>query len=495
MLKEWDYTKKSYIDWLTKTKLRREFTKNIKFGNLSLWWISELMNKDNRTDNKWYLELHKKLNQKKKIPHANLNYLKLFLYCLKKIISSIFSNILIRLFLKNKIKFNSSKRENKDCFYSLINNFVKFKGTYVDRQYGSVSLVKKKEKFYLLELPQGLILFKNIFNYRRKLKNTSLNYIIINSQFNIVNIIVVYYKILILFFKSLKILKKKNFFIINNKDCRQILQTKLISSYFGSIQEQILKGIAIEKVLKLTKPINFITPYCFYPEARSQFYFARKSAVSNIINVNHAIYSYQNIYWNFNKNDFSNKKSSFFSPKPDIFLCKGYKDHKELKKIFKDEKFYNIGCLKTDCRKSFIKEFSSDKIKYNKSKIITILTGETDYQSIVKVLNQCDLTSFSIYLEPHPLIKKITLDYFKENFIHKFIENLNIKRDILYQMSNFILFGDTQLGTELAIKGYNVIRIYEKEFIPQYELSKNFSYACDKKKLELLLKKKKSCKK
>ena len=58
-------------------------------------------------------------------------------------------------------------------------------------------------------------------------------------------------------------------------------------------------------------------------------------------------------------------------------------------------------------------------------------------------------------------------------------------------MSNFILFGDTQLGTELAIKGYNVIRIYEKEFIPQYELSKNFSYACDKKKLELLLKKKK----
>ena len=213
MLKEWDYTKKSYIDWLTKTKLRREFTKNIKFGNLSLWWISELMNKDNRTDNKWYLELHKKLNQKKKIPHANLNYLKLFLYCLKKIISSIFSNILIRLFLKNKIKFNSSKRENKDCFYSLINNFVKFKGTYVDRQYGSVSLVKKKEKFYLLELPQGLILFKNIFNYRRKLKNTSLNYIIINSQFNIVNIIVVYYKILILFFKSLKILKKKIFLL------------------------------------------------------------------------------------------------------------------------------------------------------------------------------------------------------------------------------------------------------------------------------------------
>ena len=57
-------------------------------------------------------------------------------------------------------------------------------------------------------------------------------------------------------------------------------------------------------------------------------------------------------------------------------------------------------------------------------------------------------------------------------------------------MSNFILFGDTQLGTELKIKGYNVIRIYEKEFIPQYELNKNFAYACDKNKLELLLKEK-----
>ena len=66
MLKEWDYTRKSYIDWLSKTKLRREFTTNIKFGNLSLWWISELMNKDNRNDNEWYLDLHKKLKKKKK---------------------------------------------------------------------------------------------------------------------------------------------------------------------------------------------------------------------------------------------------------------------------------------------------------------------------------------------------------------------------------------------------------------------------------------------
>ena len=115
MLKEWDYTRKSYIDWLTKTKLRGEFTKNIKFGNLSLWWISELMNKDNRNDKKWYLELHKRLNQKKKISNIKLNYLKLFLHCLKKIISAILSYILIRLFLKNNFKFNSSKREYKDC--------------------------------------------------------------------------------------------------------------------------------------------------------------------------------------------------------------------------------------------------------------------------------------------------------------------------------------------------------------------------------------------
>ena len=490
MLKEWDYTRKSYIDWLTKTKLRGEFTKNIKFGNLSLWWISELMNKDNRNDKKWYLELHKKLNQKKKISNIKLNYLKLFLHCLKKIISAILSYILIRLFLKNNFKFNSSKREYKDCLYSFIDNFVEYKGAYVDRQYGSISSKKKKEKFYLLEIPQGLILFKNILNYREKLKNTSLDYVIINSQFKIIDIIVVYFKTLILLFKSLKILKKKNFFIIQNKNCRNILQTKLISSYFGPIQDQILKGIAIEKILKLIKPTNFITAQCFYPEARTQFYFARKSGVSNIINVNHAIYSHQNIYWNFNKNDFSKKESSFFSPKPDIFLCKGEKDQTELKKIFKYEKFYNIGCLKTDIRKFLIKKYSNKK-KHNKNKIITILAGETDFKSIVKVLNQCDLNSFLIYVEPHPLFKEVTINYFKKNLIHKFTENLNIKKDKLYQMSNFILFGDTQLGTELKIKGYNVIRIYEKEFIPQYELNKNFAYACDKNKLELLLKEKK----
>ena len=94
------------------------------------------MNKDNRNDKKWYLELHKRLNQKKKISNIKLNYLKLFLHCLKKIISAILSYILIRLFLKNNFKFNSSKKENKDCLYSFIDNFVEYKGAYVDRQYG-----------------------------------------------------------------------------------------------------------------------------------------------------------------------------------------------------------------------------------------------------------------------------------------------------------------------------------------------------------------------
>ena len=61
----WDYTRKKYVNWLSETDLRKEFSKKIKFENLSFWWLSDLMSKDNINENEWYIDLNKKLNQKK----------------------------------------------------------------------------------------------------------------------------------------------------------------------------------------------------------------------------------------------------------------------------------------------------------------------------------------------------------------------------------------------------------------------------------------------
>ena len=34
---KWE-TRKSYVDWLSDSELREEFSKKITFENLSLWW-------------------------------------------------------------------------------------------------------------------------------------------------------------------------------------------------------------------------------------------------------------------------------------------------------------------------------------------------------------------------------------------------------------------------------------------------------------------------
>ena len=89
----------------------------------------------------------------------------------------------------------------------------------------------------------------------------------------------------------------------------------------------------MKRSLNLIKPKNIINCFCFYPQARVLYFYARKSNVKNIINTNHALYSEQNIFWNFNKIDFSTKKTSYYCPQPDIFLCKGMQDYQKLKII------------------------------------------------------------------------------------------------------------------------------------------------------------------
>ena len=156
-----------------------------------------------------------------------------------------------------------------------------------------------------------------------------------------------------------------------------------------------------------------------------------------------------------------------------FLFVKGNQDYKELKKLFKTSKLYHVGCLKTDIRNFVIKSYSKTKSKKGK-KIITILTGETDYKSIIKVLNQCNLKNYIIYIEPHPLMKNKTITYFKNKFIYDFKLGNKIPREKLFKSSDFILFGDTQLGTELTIKNYDVIRIYEKVLFHSMILTTNF---------------------
>ena len=73
---KWASTRKSYVDWLSDSELREEFSKKIIFENLSLWWLTNLMDKDNINETLWYEKLNEKLNLKNKNSFKEkLNYL------------------------------------------------------------------------------------------------------------------------------------------------------------------------------------------------------------------------------------------------------------------------------------------------------------------------------------------------------------------------------------------------------------------------------------
>ena len=78
----WNQTRKEYLGWLNKTKLRVIFSNDISYKGLSLWWLTKLMDKDNWNFPEWYTDLHNLLTLKKKIKKKRdfclLNYVFFF---------------------------------------------------------------------------------------------------------------------------------------------------------------------------------------------------------------------------------------------------------------------------------------------------------------------------------------------------------------------------------------------------------------------------------
>lgn len=124
-MKSWENTRKSFVNWLSECGLRKEFSEKVKFEGLSLWWLSDLMGKDNINESDWYIDLNKRLNYKKKTIHRKKNnYFYLIANLLKKFILKLISNIFINIFFSNKENILSQR----DCYYGLYTNFVYHNG-------------------------------------------------------------------------------------------------------------------------------------------------------------------------------------------------------------------------------------------------------------------------------------------------------------------------------------------------------------------------------
>lgn len=482
----WETTRRIFINWLTNNQLKKEFSKNLCYDSLSLWWLTNLYEKDNINDTKWYEDLNKTLVQRNFSAKKNsfsffINFLKLT----KSFLRSIFFNIFIKCFYSEK-KPNKFNAEN--CIYTVFTNFIDYKDYFIDRQYGLYGLNNKEKVVYFIDLLENFDLIKKYFTYKRKLSRVPFKYYLSAKNIKIVDILKVYFFSLIQLYKIIFILKKKNYFYIKKKDCSEILKYKVIISFFGSIQNQLIKGISLKNCLDQNKFKNFINCFDFHPQSRCIYYFAKKSNIKNTININHANYSKNNPFFNFEKNEFSknNLDCKNFSPYPDIFFCQGERYSKKLNKIFKYNKIFTIGSLKVELNKSKL-NFEKKRVKLKNKKIIVILCSIADHLSFIKVLNNCDLDGFKVIVAPHPLKKKKTIEDFNTKFKKKFITDKNLDKTKLLKSCDFIIFGDTSLGLELSIMNKNVFRIYDPEFVPTFDIDDEIPTATDYRKVQKFL--------
>ena len=216
-------------------------------------------------------ELKDFLYNNKKI---KFNKSKFFLIVFLKFIK-IFTSIIWYLLIKILSFTDIRKLKKTIVFHSINYNFLKNKNDYIyDRCYGDAHTLNHKKNFFLVTIIRRKNFFLEIFKKKRIEKKVPS--IIADEFISIKDIFSVNLKVFSSFFKLLSFLRlNKNLFVINKKDCSNILLPLLLSSFSGNIQSQLYIGIAINNFLKGKKLKNFITYSEFNPGLRSIYSFIR----------------------------------------------------------------------------------------------------------------------------------------------------------------------------------------------------------------------------
>ena len=132
----------------------------------------------------------------------------------------------------------------------------------------------------------------------------------------------------------------------------------------------------------------------------------------------------------------------------------------------------------------------SKEIKKN-FRIIYLLCGLNDYFSFITILNKVKLQKYKIILLPNPVTKHKTLREFKFAFKHPYIISNFIDELINFSKKDIFVLGDSSLGPELLIKGYKVIRLYDRQFLPTFGFDKNVPFAINESQFVKFLNRKK----
>ena len=265
----------------------------------------------------------------------------------------------------------------------------------------------------------------------------------------------------------------KNLFVINKKDCSNILLPLLLSSFSGNIQSQLYIGIAINNFLKGKKLKNFITYSEFNPGLRSIYSFVRDSDnPPKIFAIQHGHSNENLLFFKHHRNEFSKKNTDeggLYSPSPDIYLTQGSQYAKILKKYF-PRKIKIIGCLKYDIFK-FKRNTANKPIINNKlkKKIILLCPSIGDQEYILDYLKK-SINKDNIYiLSPHPAYRELTekkyLSVLKSRCDLRIINNTSTFN--LIKISDVVICGFSTIAYEALFLGAKPIRVVDP-YQPQF---------------------------
>ena len=466
-LANWNKTKELYTDWVSKTELNKFFGDHCSFDGFSTWWITNICNKDNTVNYKWYYKLKFFLIDKKKIQYNQFFFLVIFfIKFTKNFVVEILFNILLKIISTTR-KLNLKK---KNCFYVNINALKKFKNNYVDEIYGVAPIKKNiKDNFYLIEITKRIKFVINYRNFKQKLDKMKIPYILSNEFITLIEIINIYLKTFYFFIKTFIYLKKKNdLFIIKGKNCKNILEPLLLSSFSGEIQYSLIQALAIRNFFKKKNSENFFSYVEFNPLSRSIYFFLKKS------NQNIKSIAYQHSYCNENVLPFYHRPNEFtsktkdegkkFSPSPDLYLVQGKKNKKLFSKYFK-KKIFIIGSLRYD-----IKNFKKFKKKKNLNKKVLVCPSVGDQDMIIDYINSLKYRKYQFILSPHPSQKLKTIRIFKKKLSKDInLEISNQTTDQNLPLADIVLCGHSSVAFEAMIQNKLSARVINSKHQPGYD--------------------------
>lgn len=490
--KLWKKTSDLYVNWVADTELRDFFSKNIKFRNLSLWWTTDICRKDNMLENQWFIDLKERFfqNRNKKFNRAKFTF---------TLVLKFFKNFIIDLLWYSTVKLFSFTRyknikDRSNCFHSINYNFFKEDNYNYDRCFGNTHLKFYNKNFFLISVIRRKKILVELF--KKKQIKKEIPFVISDEFVSIKDIIEVYFKSFLFFFKLKKFLKQnKKLFFIKRKDCVNILEPLLLSSFSGNIQSQLLIGLSVKKIIKKNNIKNFFTYSEFNPGVRSIYTFIRNgSSSTKIISVQHGHSNENLMFFKHKMKEFTKKTSNeggFYSPAPDLYLTQGKQFTTILEKYF-PRKIKIIGCLKYDIfnfkQKRKNKKLSKINIKNKKIILLCPSIGDDDY--LLKYLELIVNKEFIYILSPHPAYRRI--------IIKKYLAALENKCDIriyenfttneLLNISDFIICGFSTVAYEALFVGVKPIRAIDPSLPQFFDLRDKVPFAANHQILNSQLK-------